>query len=100
MVMYVVRDIFHLKFGHYKDAQALLNDANEKNLLPEAKGTRVLTDFTGDSYRLIIEETFKSLADYEESLNSSMRTDDWKDWYNKFKDHVHRSHREILNQIM
>ncbi|MDB5151833.1 MAG: hypothetical protein JWR54_584, partial [Mucilaginibacter sp.] len=30
--MYIVRDIFHLKFGHYKDAKTLLDDASRKKL--------------------------------------------------------------------
>jgi hypothetical protein len=40
--MYIICDIFQLKFGHYRL-------------------TRVLTDFTGDSYRLIFEEGYNTL---------------------------------------
>ena len=50
---FVVRDIFHLKFGHFRDAKKLLEEAAENQMLPEAQQMRVLTDFTGDSYRLI-----------------------------------------------
>lgn len=97
--MYIVRDIFYLKFGHFRDAKSLLDQANQKGMLPEAQAVRVLSDFTGDSYRLIFEESHKHLADYEQSLTKSMGGQEWKDWYEQFKPHVERSHREILKQI-
>ncbi|MGZ3837970.1 MAG: ester cyclase [Flavisolibacter sp.] len=96
---FLVRDIFQLKFGHFRDAKKLLEEASEKHMLPEARQMRVLTDFTGDAYRLIFEEGFDRLSDYETSLNSSMKTEDWQQWYEKFKPHVEKSYREILRQI-
>jgi hypothetical protein len=98
--MYIVRDIFHLKFGHFKDAKSLLDEARDKNMLPDAQTVRVLSDFTGDAYRLIMEESYASLADYEESLSGTMKEKDWQQWYEKFKPHVESSHREILKLIM
>jgi hypothetical protein len=98
--MYIVRGIFHLKFGHYGEAKRLLDEAYSHGLLPDAKASRILTDFTGDSYRLILEEGFDSLADYEKSLAEGMQKPAWKKWYERFKAQVESSHREILRQIM
>ena len=98
--MYIVRDIFHLKFGHYRDVKALMDEATEKKMWPEAKSMRALTDFTGDSYRLIMEEGFDSLGDYEKSMSSGMNQAEWKSWYERFKPHIESSHREILKQVM
>jgi len=98
--MYIIRDIFQLHFGAYKEAKALLDEAYSKGLLPDAKSSRVLSDFTGDAYRLIFEEGYDSLGDYEKSLAESMGTQDWKKWYEKFKRHVSTSYREILKQVM
>ncbi|MGZ3764743.1 MAG: hypothetical protein ACXVB0_13470 [Mucilaginibacter sp.] len=98
--MYIVRDIFQLKFGHYKEARALLDEAGKKGFLPQAQSARILSDFTGDSYRLILEEGFNTLADYELHLQNSMGGYDWKQWYEQFKLHVERSHREILKQVI
>ena len=98
--MYIVRDIFHLKFGHYKGAKALLDEAKTRKMMPEAQNQRVLTDFTGDSYRLIMEEGFDSLADYEKSMGSDINQKDWQEWYERFKPLVESSHREILKQVM
>lgn len=97
---FLVRDIFQLKFGHFRDAKKLLEEAMEKSMMPETQQTRVLTDFTGDSYRLVFEEGFEHLADFEISLSSSMKTEEWQQWYERFKPHVERSHREILKQVM
>lgn len=98
--MFIIRDIFQLKFGHYKDAKALLDEAQKKNLLPQkATQLRILSDFTGDAYRLIFEEGFDTLADYEQSLTGSMATAEWQQWYADFKQHIESSHREILKVV-
>ena len=98
--MYIVRDIFHLKFGHYKDAKVLMDEAKSKNMFPEGQNMRVLTDFTGTSYRLIMEEGFNSLAEYEKSMSSGMNEKEWQQWYERFKPLVESSYREILKQVM
>lgn len=98
--MYIVRDIFYLKFGHYREAKALLDEAISKKLMPEAQQMRVLSDFTGDAYRLIFEEGHETLAAYEKMLTESMGGGDWQNWYANFKQHVERSHREILKQVI
>lgn len=98
--MFIVRDVFQLRFGAYKEAKALLDEAYSKGLLPDAKSARILSDFTGDAYRLIFEEGYDTLADYERSLSESMGTKEWKAWYKKFKLHVTGSQREILKQVI
>ncbi len=98
--MYIVRDIFQLRFGAFKDAKALLEEAYSKGLLPDAKSARVLSDFTGKAYRLIFEEGHDSLAEYEKSLSESMGKAEWKKWYEKFKPLVEASYREILKQVI
>lgn len=96
---FVVRDIFQLKFGHYRDVKALLDEALKNDLFPEARTRRILTDFTGDAYRLVLEEGFDTLGEYELSLTGGMATPEFQNWYQKFKPHVERSYREILKQV-
>ncbi len=98
--MYIIRDIFQLKFGHYKFAKSLLDDASAKGLMPDARYTRILSDFTGDSYRLVFEVGYNTLAEFENSLTDSVGKPEWQEWYEKFKAHVNSSHREILKQVM
>ena len=97
--MYVVRDIFQLKFGHYKDVKALLDEASKNNMFASQSTWRYLTDFTGDGYRLIMEHNYKTLGDYEQEM-MSMGKPEWQQWYAKFKEHVIGSNREILKQVM
>lgn len=96
---FLVRDIFQLKFGHFRDVKKLLDEAVEGHMMPPTKQMRALTDFTGDAYRLIFEEGFDDLGEYETSLSSSMKAEQWQQWYERFKPHVERSYREILRQI-
>ena len=98
-VTYVVRDIFQLKFGHFRPVKELFQEAFDKNMAPDAKFSRILSDFTGDSYRLVLESGYNSLLDYESNLSAGMAEPEWQAWYKKFMDHVESSHREILKQI-
>lgn len=97
---FVIRDIFYLKFGTYKQVKILLDEALRKQLLPHAAQMRVLTDFTGKSYRLIFEEGYTSLSDFETGLSSSMGTEEWQQWYALFKQYIESGEREILRQVM
>ena len=97
--MYIVRDIFQLHFGRYQEAKTLLDEAMSNGLMPDGKSSRVLTDFTGDAYKLIFEEGYESLDAFERELQISMNKPEWKKWYERFKPLVHQSHREILKQI-
>lgn len=98
--MYIIRDIFQLKFGHFREAKALLEKAKAQGLLPDGHDIRALSDFTGGSYRLILEEGFETLAAYEQGLTEGMSQSGWQDWYAAFKPHVAHSYREILKTIM
>ena len=98
--MYIIREIFQLRFGAYKEAKILLDEAYSKGLLPDAKSARILTDFTGHSYRLIFEEGYDNLNEFEQSLSSSMSKAEWQDWYKQFKPLVESSEREMLKQVM
>ena len=97
--MYIVREIFHLQFGRYRDAKSLIDEAKQKNLLLQPAGSRILTDFTGEGYRLIIELPYATLADYEAELKKELSGTGWKEWYEQFKTLVRYSEREILKQV-
>ena len=97
--MYIVRDIFHLRYGHYRPVKAMMDEAMQKDMMPKAKSVRLLTDFTGDAYRFIFETSYDSLSDFEKELSSDMAKTDWQDWYKKFIEHVESGHREILKVV-
>jgi NIPSNAP len=95
--MYIIRDIFQLKFGMFKEALAALKNASTLGLLPPNQAT-ILSDFTGDSYRLVLESSFPTLAEYEQSLTQAMKEPKWQVFYQEFKSYVVSSHREIMKK--
>lgn len=98
--MYIVRDIFNLKYGHFRPVKAMMEEMKKNDMMPKAKSNRVLSDFTGGAYRLIMETGFDSLADFEKELNRDMSKPEFGDWYKKFIEHVASGEREILKVIM
>ena len=98
--MYIIREIFHLQFGRYREVKSLIDEAIQKHLLLQPAGSRILTDFTGEGYRVIIELPYATLADYEADLKKELGGSGWKEWYDKFKALVRHSEREILKQVM
>jgi hypothetical protein len=97
--MYIVRDTMFLKFGHFRDAKALMGTALQDGFMPETVNGRILSDFTGHAYRFILERSFPSLAEYEQSLQTVMSEPKWQSWYEQFRTHVERSEREILREV-
>ena len=98
--MLIVREIFHLHFGKFRDAKTLLDEGMQNNLLHLPGGSRILTDFTGEGYRFIMELPCETLAEYETTLQKELSTPGWRDWYVKFMPLVRFSEREILKLIM
>jgi len=98
--MFIVREIFHLQFGRYREAKQLLDEALQKHLLLQPEGSRILTDFTGEGYRLILELPYQTLADYEADLTMELGESGWRDWYERFKPLVRFSEREIMKQVI
>jgi len=98
--MYIIREIFHLQFGRYREAKALIDEAIHNHLLLQPPGNRVLTDFTGEGYRLIIELPYATLAEYETDLKKELTGTGWKEWSERFKVITRYSEREILKQVI
>ena len=98
--MYIVRDIFNLKYGHFRPVKALMEEARKNGMMPDAKNNRMLSDFTGGAYRLIMESGYDSLSDFEKEMSKDMSKPDWQEWYKKFTEHVDSGYREILKVIV
>lgn len=96
--MYIIREIFYLQFGKFRQAKDLIDIAIQKRILLQPKGYRILTDFTGEGYRLILELPYASLAEYEKELGRELGGSEWKAWYDQFKLLVKSSAREILKE--
>lgn len=97
--MIVVRDVFKLKFGQAREAKAVIKEG-----LPILKKggyahDRMLTDFTGDFYTLVMESKFKNLSEYENALKENLGDKKWQEWYQKVVPLVKSGYREILTVV-
>jgi hypothetical protein len=97
--MILVRDVFQLKFGKAKEAKALWKEAAalaKKYGMPEG---RALTDLTGTYYTFVMESTYKSLTDWENSMSDPTGADEWGKWYQKFAPLLDGGHREMFTIV-
>jgi hypothetical protein len=97
--MILVRDIFNLKFGKAREAMSLWQDGT-KYLEQNGEGPyRVLTDVTGQYYTVVLESTFKSLAEFEKGHSQTGQSKEWHEWYQKFTPLVESGRREIFTIV-
>jgi hypothetical protein len=97
--MIIVRNVFQLKFGHAKDAKALIPEGRGLMKQHGMTGVRFMTDVTGQFYTLDMEMSFESLSAYEKSASETMGTKEFSAWYGKFMAHVESGHREIYSVV-
>jgi hypothetical protein len=97
--MIVVRNVFRLKFGKAKEGVELWKEgmALAKRLGSASKQSRILTDAVGQFYTVVVENTFDSLADFENTAKGIMSKPEWSVWYQKVSAVTESGYREILN---
>jgi len=94
--MIVVRDVFRLKFGKAKDVKELMKEFKTLPGSDSMKNMRVLFDLVGPSYTMVLEGTYKNLADYETSMSTGMGEKEWQSWYQRFIPNMEKAYREIF----
>jgi hypothetical protein len=97
--MVLVRDVFRLKFGRAKEAQALLKEGMRIAKKAGVPPQRRLMDLTGPFYTLVLESTHESLAAWEASMKDAQHAGEWGAWYEKFKPLVDSGYREIFTVL-
>jgi hypothetical protein len=100
--MILVRNIFRLKFGQAREAIAAWKNGLE--IAERAGGGqgryRLLTDLAGpDFYTLVLEGTYESLAEFEQSAQALMGMPEWRAWYPQVMALSEGGHREILTIV-
>ena len=98
--MIIVHNVFRLKFGKAREAQALMKEAIaiQKRLGVDV-GQRLLTDVTGPFYTLILELTLPNLAAVETTLSKVMGDKEFHANYEKFVPLVESGHRDVFNIV-
>ncbi len=93
--MILVRDIFQVKFGRMKEAREVWKEMLKA--MPAGNKPRLLTDLTGQYYTLVMESTYKDLADYEASMRRDMPA--VGSLYQKFVPLVDSGRREMFTIV-
>lgn len=95
--MIIEQNIFYLKFGKAKDAIALWKQISEA-LKKDGRFTiplRILTDFTGPAYTLIIEMNLRSYTDINPLTHVWKTNPQVRDLYQQFIPLCESGHREL-----
>jgi hypothetical protein len=97
--MIVVRNVFRLKFGMARQAKALWHEGaaimRRAGLAPD----RALTDVTGPFYTFVLENSYASLAEFEERMGRGFTDPEWAAWYQRFLPLVESGHRELFEVV-
>jgi hypothetical protein len=92
--MYLVRQVFQVKFGHMDEVMAALKTASESG--PQPSGNmRILTDVTGHNFTLVFETKAESLDAYWEDLQTSFQDPEMAEQTNALMQYMESGHREI-----
>ena len=94
--MIVVRVVFRLKFGKAKDVKALMEESKKFRDAEQQKNFKILFDLVGPSYTMVLENTFKNLAEFESEMSNTFKQKEWGEWYQKFTPNIRTSYREIF----
>ncbi len=97
--MIIVRNVFRLKFGKAREAKALWQEGERIGRKAGAGIDRMLTDVTGEFYTLVLENSYPSLAAYEEASHRMTAVPEWQRWYARFTPLVESGHREIFSVV-
>lgn len=100
--MIIVRETFHVKFGQTKEATRLFKEAIAlmQKQGSGSRGIRLLTDLAGPPYyTLIMEDTYESLAKWEEDANKMKHNTEFPALYQKLIPLIDSGHREFLKVV-
>lgn len=92
--MYLVRQVFQVKFGHMDEVLATLKTISESGQQP-TDNIRILTDVTGKNFTLVFETKAESLDAYWENLQASFQEPEMAGQTNALMQYMESGHREI-----
>lgn len=101
--MILVRDIFQVQFGKIKEVINLWKEGLDMEKMVGGgamRSARILTDLAGPSYyTLVLESTFESLSDFENSFKSAMSSLEMRKWYQNVVPLTVSGYREIFTIV-
>ena len=97
--MFVVRNIFQLRFGKAKEAVPIAKEMESLNQRLGGPPGRILVDVVGDFYTLVLEFPVNSLAELETRTGQIMGNSEWQSCYSRLVPLVESGRREILREV-
>lgn len=97
--MIQVREVFRVRFGRAREAIDLAHEGVAIEEKYGGKGSRILADVTGDHYTLVMESEFENLAAFEEGLQRTLRSPEFREWYPRFAALIDSGRREIFRIV-
>jgi hypothetical protein len=96
----LVREVFKLKIGKAKEAKELFKEAQKLGKKYNYPMGRTMTDLTGPYYTFVWETEFKTLGDWESTMNNTTGQEEFGKWYQKFAALLeHGGRREIFTIV-
>jgi NIPSNAP len=96
VVMIVVRDVFRIDPDGMREAKALMTEARGMMERLGLRGIRTMTDLVGDSYTLVLESQFDSLAAFESEIQQAFQDPEFQAWYPRLRKHIRGGRREVF----
>jgi hypothetical protein len=97
--MIVVRNVFRLKFGMAAQGRDLMKEGLGIMARSGMAGARVLTDMTGPFYTLVFEQSYDTLAAFDQAHQQIAATPEWRAWYARLVPLVESGFREIFQVV-
>jgi hypothetical protein len=96
--MILVRNVFRLKFGKAREGIAAMKETIEsaRRAAGHEVPIRLLTDLSGEFYTVVIERSYPSLIEFEETARTLMAEPQWQAAYQRLIPLVESGHRDIF----
>ena len=96
--MIEIREVFRIYPEHMKEAIDLAKEARDTGVKNNIQ-IRVLTDLSSEFYSLIFEIEARNFEEYLLVNNRIHATEEWKDWYIRFRACIVKGRRELFTLI-
>ena len=99
--MILVRQVFQAKYGRGDELVSLFREFNKRMAAEEAgyPGFRILTDASGQFFRVVTEVELENFAEWEDKFSASMAKPWIGEWFSKTADLVDTGSREFFNIV-
>lgn len=94
--MILVRDVLQIDPMQMKAAREVVQQSETMLATTGYPRPKMMTDLTGDFYRLVLEGEFADLASYEREMTKTMAHPDWQAFYGKLRPMVKGGSREVF----